>query len=658
MQRVSRFAIGVASVCALAASQATVASAMSGSVQAAGQNSYGQLGNGTTNDSSLPTAVSGLSDVTSVDGHERGGLALLADGTVMAWGGNEVGQLGNGTTERSLFPTPVSGLSEVTAISSFGRFCLALLANGTVMAWGANGHGQLGDGTTESRDLPVAVSGLGGVVAIAAGEAHSLALLGDGTVLAWGSDVHGQLGDGGSEDRTAPVAVKGLSAVTAIAAGGEHSLALTSAGAVFAWGNGVYGQLGAGATTESHVPVAVSGLSSGVAAIAAGGRHSLALLVDGTAMAWGGDEFGQLGNGAFGSGAHSTTPVAVKGLSGAVSIAAGLYSNLALLTNQTVAVWGGDEHGQLGIGEEGLGSKSPLPVMMCGVMQAGGVAGGNFAGYVFGVTSTLPCPAVTGVSPPVGTQAGGTTVTIAGSGFTGATAVEVGTAQASEFTVDSPTSIIAVTPPAVPPPGNGFVEVRVRTPAGISPSSVLFGYKTPPKIEKLTPHAGSAGGGTTVTIYGTKFAEEHDELQAVRFGSVNAASFAVTKVKGRTVVSAVSPASEAGSVDVTLTTQWGTSATSKSDVFRFAPVVSGVTPSKGSRVGGETVTIAGAGFAVGVNLTSFKFGSSKSKSASCASSSECKVVVPAHGAGVVDVHASANKATSAVNAPADLFTYE
>jgi alpha-tubulin suppressor-like RCC1 family protein len=654
MQQVRRLVLVVAGVCALAASQATVASAVTGGVEAAGENAFGQLGNGTTNDSNLPTAVGELSNVTSVDGHARGGLALLADGSVMAWGGNEVGQLGNGTTERSLFPTPVSGLSEVTAISSFGRFCLALLANGTVMSWGENSHGQLGDGTTESSNVPVPVSGLSGVVAIAAGEAHSLALLSDGSVVAWGSDVHGQLGDGGSKDSSTPVAAKGLSGVTAIAAGAEHSLALTSGGGVFAWGNGIYGQLGAGATTESHVPVAVTGLSSGIAAIAAGGRHSLALLGDGTAMAWGGGEFGQLGNGSSGSGVHSTTPVAVKGLSGAVSISAGLYANLALLTNKTVAAWGGDEWGQLGIGEEGPATRSPLPVMMCGVMEAGGVAAGNLANYAFGVTSLLPCPTVTGLSPRVGSQSGGTTVTITGSGFTGATAVKFGTADASEFTVNSPTSITAVTPP-----GSGPVEVRVRTPAGLGPpSQQLFGYQAPPTIEKLSPHKGPASGGTTVTIYGAKFTGENIELQAVKFGSVNAASFAVAKIKGRTAVTAVSPATEAGSVDITLKTQWGTSPTSKADVFKLAPAVNGVTPSKGSKAGGETVTISGAGFAVGVNLTSFKFGMSKATSISCASTSECKAVVPAHAAGVVDVVASANKAMSAVNAPADRFTYE
>src|ERR1700759_868896 len=146
-------------LCALAAAQAAPASAFEGEVWDAGSNDSGQLASGNFENRLLPMPVSGLSEVVSVVGHERGGLALLANGTVEAWGANDSGQLGNGTFGgTSLLPAPVSGLSEVTAIAAHGRFCLALLSNGTVVAWGANEHGQLGDGTTENRDLPVPVS--------------------------------------------------------------------------------------------------------------------------------------------------------------------------------------------------------------------------------------------------------------------------------------------------------------------------------------------------------------------------------------------------------------------------------------------------------------------------------------------------------------------
>jgi alpha-tubulin suppressor-like RCC1 family protein len=657
MRRIRRLAVGTAAMLALGGAHGAVASAVPGEVLAAGYNHEGQLGNGTKVESNLATPVSGLSDVTSVDGRLQGALALLGDGTVDAWGSGDDGELGNGSTEDSVFPTPVSGLSEVTAVSSYGHFSLALLANGTVVSWGLNDHGQLGDGTTENSDLPVPVSGLSDVVAIAAGETHSLALLGDGTVMAWGGNANGRLGNGSSEDSVTPVPVKGLSGVTAIAAGAGHSLALTSAGAVWAWGAGAYGQLGNGGTSDSNVPVPVSGLSSGVVAIAAGGRHSTALLEGGTVKDWGAGEFGQLGNGTAGPGVHSVVPVTVIGLSGATSISAGQFANLALLANKTIAAWGGNEHGQLGIGESFGYKDVSEPVMVCGVLEASGISGGNLADYFYGVTRTAPCPTLTKVSPKLGPQAGGTTVTITGTDLTGASAVEFEPFTTSDFTVDSPTQITAVTPPAFPLPGNGYVNVRVTTPSGTTPRGVAFGYIPPPVLEKVTPRSGSAGGGTKVTIYATKFSSENVKLEAVKFGGVDATSFEVVTIKNRPEISAIAPPSAAGTVDITLSTQWGTSAPVAADHFKFLPFVGGVTPSSGSRTGGETVTIAGAGFAVGANATLVKFGSTKSKSVNCASTSECTALVPAHAAGTVDVKATANKMTTKAN-PADRFTYE
>ena len=115
-------------------------------------------------------------------------------------------------------------------------------------------------------------------------------------VVGWGQNTSGQLGDGGFEQSDVPVPASDLNFVTAIAAGRRHSLALLSNGTVMAWGYGGSGQLGDGEEGLSDVPVAVQGLK-GVTAIAAGSNQSLALLGNGTVMAWGGNESGQLGSG-------------------------------------------------------------------------------------------------------------------------------------------------------------------------------------------------------------------------------------------------------------------------------------------------------------------------------------------------------------------------
>ena len=143
---------------------------------------------------------------------------------------------------------------------------------GTAMTWGDNTAGELGNDSLAQSDVPVAVHGLTGVVSAAAGGRQDLALLSNGTVLAWGDDTFGELGHGvasSNGDSEHPVAVPGLAGVTAVAAGEADSLALLSNGTVMAWGENDNGQLGDGSFTNSDVPVAVSGLS-GVSAIAAG----------------------------------------------------------------------------------------------------------------------------------------------------------------------------------------------------------------------------------------------------------------------------------------------------------------------------------------------------------------------------------------------------
>ena len=193
------------------------------------------------------------------------------------------------------------------------------------------------------------------------------------SALAWGDNTYLQLGTGTPGPSDVPAPVSGLKFVTAVAAGGRHSLALLANGTVVAWGANGLGQLGDGETTASAVPVAVHGLS-GVRAIAAGGSHSLALLNNGTVMAWGNNEGGQLGSGT--SAEDSLVPVAVQGLSGVRAIAAGSGFSLALLMNGTLVSWGENESGQLGSGSI---RSTDSPVAVKRITNASAIsAGGEF----------------------------------------------------------------------------------------------------------------------------------------------------------------------------------------------------------------------------------------------------------------------------------------
>jgi len=540
--------IGLCLFCVLATSAggAPGASAASPGAVAWGDNADGQLGNGTTVNSDQPVAVSGLSEVTTVSAGGNHSLALLSNGTVMAWGENGSGQLGNGTTTNSDVPVAVSGLTGVTAIAAGAKHSLALLSNGTVMAWGSNNDGQLGNGTITSSDVPVAVSGLSGVTAIAAGALHSMALLSNGTVMAWGGDAFGQLGNGATTNgELLPVAVTGLSGVSAIAAGDDHSLAVLSNGTAMAWGDNKDGQLGNGTTTNSDIPVAVSALSE-FTAVSGGQNHSLALSSNGTVMAWGDNAKGQLGNGTT---TNSDVPVAVSGLSGVKVISGGGGHSLALLSSGIVMAWGAGDKGQLG---NGSASDSEIPVAVSGAAEVKGISAGALHSLAYGPQ----IPVVTEVAPKAGPPTGGTSITISGTNFTGATAVKFGTTNAKSFEVNSATTITAVSPA-----GSNVVDVTVSTPGGTSATSAadLFSYL--PTVTNVNPNTGPQAGGTTATITGTNFIG----VTAVKFGTANAKSF---EVNSASTITAVSPAGSSV-VDVTVTTSGGMSPTSSADRFTY-----------------------------------------------------------------------------------------
>jgi alpha-tubulin suppressor-like RCC1 family protein len=610
-----------------------------------GSASKGMLGNGTTEGNFLlPVAASGLSEVTAVAGGEWHSLALLSNGTVEAWGENEWGQLGDGTTTNKDVPVQVGGLSEVTAIAAGEDDSFALLKNGTVMAWGDNGY-RLGIGLGGPENCPrgscskkpVLISGLHEVTAIATGQDHSLALLKNGTVMAWGRGQLGELGDGSTEVSAVPVAVSGLSEAVGVAAGSAHSLAVLKSGKVMAWGSNSNGQLGTGSTTGpetcggsacSTKPVEVSGITE-TAAVAAGGSHSLALLKGGTVKAWGYNHSGQLGNGTT---ENSDLPVVVSGLSEVTAIAGGYEHSLARLGSGSAEAWG---EGDLG---DGTTNNSATPVAVKGVREVTAVSGGRFDSLAIG--ALIPVPTVTKVEPNQGRASGGTSVTIAGTNLLGATSVKFGSTAAASFTVNSETSITAVSPA-----GTGTVDITVAIPGTESPIGPADQFSYAPAVTGVEPRYGPASGATSVTISGSNF----NEVTAVKFGATSATSF---KVESETKITAVSP-SGVGTADVTITSAGGTSPTGAADQFSYAPSITSLEPSYGPKVGGTSVTITGTNFS---EVTAVRFGSTNATKYTVNSTSSITATSPAGAGGPVDVTVTTAGGTSATSA-ADQFSY-
>lgn len=236
-------------------------------------------------------------------------------------------------------------------------------------------------------------------------------------------------------------------------------------------------------------------------------------------------------------------------------------------------------------------------------------------------------PVLTSVVPSTGPVQGTNPVTLNGSQFTGATAVTFGPAAALSYTVTTPSTISATVPP-----GNGTVNVTVRTPAGLS-NAVTYTYAPAPLLSSIAPDQGPTSGGTTVVLTGSGLTG----TTAVTFGSSPAASFTVNSA---TQITAVTPAGT-GSV---LCTATGPGGTSNAVVYTYlaAPALTALSPAQGPTDAGSTVTLTGTGLST---ATAVHFGATP-VSFTVVSDTTLVATAPAGPAGSVAVNATTPGGTS------------
>jgi alpha-tubulin suppressor-like RCC1 family protein/precorrin-6B methylase 1 len=294
--------------------------------------------------------VSGISDATQVIALSHAACALKSDGTVACWGGNSNGELGDGTTTSRSTASVVPGLTGVTQVAGNFQHVCARLNNSTARCWGWNVTNQLGDGTTTNRLSPTAITDLTGIAEITAGVFGSCARLNDNTVRCWGSGNNGGLGDGNQTYQTSTkTSPTGLSNVSLISRGPGwgNECALLNSGTLKCWGLNDNGQIGDNSTTMRLSPVTVSGFAAAIVGIDVGFYTSCAVLANGTAMCWGWNGYGQIGDG---SATNKYVPTLVSGLTTVSQISAGYTHVCAVLSDTSVKCWGGNTYGALGNG--------------------------------------------------------------------------------------------------------------------------------------------------------------------------------------------------------------------------------------------------------------------------------------------------------------------
>jgi alpha-tubulin suppressor-like RCC1 family protein len=297
---------------------------------------------------------------------------LYSDQTVRCTGINNQGEVGNGTTANQFEPVLVNGTVNAVSIRNGNEHVCTLVGDGRMQCWGTNFTGQIGTGVIGNfYATPQLVQNMSTAVKAIAGGYHTCAMMPDSTVQCWGRNQDGQLGNGdATTDTSLPAPVQNLGTVADLATGSYHNCALMPDHTAMCWGRNGRGQVGDG-TFNSPItqPHQVVGLTNAVM-LNLGGFHSCALMPDATVKCWGQGDQMQLGVPGL---AASNTPVTVTGLSNVTALYQGFLHTCVKLADGSVWCWGQNDFGQLGNGATG---NTATPVQVQGIVNPLYVVGG------------------------------------------------------------------------------------------------------------------------------------------------------------------------------------------------------------------------------------------------------------------------------------------
>ena len=328
--------------------------------------------------------------VTQIELGDAHGLAVINHNRLLAWGNNDRGQLGNDTLISSSIPIEITAFldldeSETILNIAVGDYhSLVLTSNHRLLVWGWNLYGQLGDGTATQKIVPVDLTDEfdlsidEDIVKIVAGSDYSGALTSEGRVFVWGRNQMGQLGNGTINDTQTPIEITSQfdldqeELITDLIFGTYHSMALTNDGRLFSWGGNAYGQLGDGTNNLMVEPTDITlnlQLVSGetIQKVSLGDYFSVLLTNQGKLLTWGSNEWGQLGNNSDSPFSwiflNITSEFNLENEEMITDVVAGPTYVIASTSQNRIFTWGKNNRGQLGEGSM-INQKVPIEILV------------------------------------------------------------------------------------------------------------------------------------------------------------------------------------------------------------------------------------------------------------------------------------------------------
>ena len=324
----------------------TVTLKVDGTVWCYGNNTNGELGNGTTTYSDEPVQAifpDGTVIIQVVAG-ENFSAALDSEGNVWTWGANDYKQLGNSNIDYATTPTKVENLSNITKIAAGTYSVLAINENKEVYGWGLNSNGELGIGSyTNKVANPTKAKYIADVIDISVGKNHSILLKTTGEVYVTGLNIYGQLGNNDTSIKKVDTftKVEGLTGIARISATDSANIVSTINGKVYTWGLNIYGELGLGDKVNKYEPTLVSDIEN-IVQVEGGKNHSILLDKNGNVYTSGSNKYGQLG---IGINVEKLTFTKIDSLNDVMTISAGNTYTAVAKTDGTVWGFGDYNHG-------------------------------------------------------------------------------------------------------------------------------------------------------------------------------------------------------------------------------------------------------------------------------------------------------------------------